>query len=63
MAKVTLPDGTVKEVGDGTTAEQLAQQIGTGFAKAAVAVKINGKLVDLSTLLTGVGGTRGTETS
>ena len=53
MAKVTLPDGTVLEVGDGTTAGQLAQQIGPGLAKAAVAAKIDGKLVDLSTPLSG----------
>jgi len=53
MAKVTLPDGTVLEVGDGTTAGQLAQQIGPGLAKAAVAAKIDGKLVDLSTPLAG----------
>jgi threonyl-tRNA synthetase len=53
MAKVTLPDETVLEVGDGTTAGQLAQQIGPGLAKAAVAAKIDGKLVDLSTPLSG----------
>jgi threonyl-tRNA synthetase len=48
MAKVTLPDGSTLEVSDGTTAEQLAQQIGPGLAKAAVAAKVNGQLVDLS---------------
>ena len=53
MAKITLPDGTVLEVGDGTTAGQLAQQIGPGLAKAAVAAKIDGKLVDISTPLNG----------
>jgi len=49
MAKVTLPDGSILEVTDGTTVEQLAGKIGPGLAKAAVAAKINGKLVDLST--------------
>ncbi len=49
MAKVTLPDGSILQVTDGTTVGQLAQQIGPGLAKAAVAAKINGKLVDLST--------------
>jgi threonyl-tRNA synthetase len=49
MAKVTLPDGSILEVTDGTTVEQLAQQIGPGLAKAAVAAKINGQIVDLST--------------
>ncbi len=53
MAKITLPDGTVLEVGDGTTAGQLAQQIGPGLAKAAVAAKIDGELVDLSKPLSG----------
>ena len=49
MAKVTLPDGSTLEVTDGTTARQLAEQIGPGLAKAAVAAKVNGQLVDLST--------------
>ncbi len=49
MAKVTLPDGSTLEVTDGTTARQLAEQIGQGLAKAAVAAKVNGQLVDLST--------------
>ena len=49
MAKVTLPDGNILEVTDGTTVQQLAQQIGPGLAKAAIAAKINGQLVDLST--------------
>jgi len=48
MARVTLPDGSTLEVRDGTTAKQLAQQIGPGLAKAAVAAKVNGELVDLS---------------
>ena len=49
MAKITLPDGSILEVSDGTTAKQLAEQIGPGLAKAAVAAKVNGQLVDLST--------------
>jgi threonyl-tRNA synthetase len=53
MAKVTLPDGSTVEVNDGTTAKQLAQQIGPGLAKAAVAASVNGKLVDLSTPVNG----------
>ncbi len=48
MAKVTLPDGSILEVGDGTTARQLAESIGAGLAKAAIAARINGVLVDLS---------------
>ena len=53
MAKVTLPDGRILEITDGTTAKQLAEQIGPGIAKAAVAAKVNGKLVDLFTPING----------
>jgi len=53
MAKVTLPDGSTLEIADGTTAEQLARQIGPGLAKAAVAAKLNGESVDLSTPING----------
>ncbi len=53
MAKVTLPDGSTLEVSDGTTAGQLAERIGQGLSKAAVAAKINGQLVDLSTPING----------
>jgi threonyl-tRNA synthetase len=48
MAKVTLPDGSTLETTDGITAKQLAEQIGPGLAKAAVAARINGQPVDLS---------------
>lgn len=48
MAKVTLPDGSILEVAGGTTAGQLAEKIGPGLARAAVAAKINGQLADLS---------------
>jgi len=53
MAKVALPDGSILEVTDGITVERLAEQIGPGLAKAAVAAKIDGRLVDLSTPLNG----------
>ena len=53
MAKITLPDGGTLEVTDGTTAGQLAEQIGPGLAKAAIAAKVNGRLVDLSMPLDG----------
>ncbi len=53
MAKITLPDGSKLEITDGTTAKQLAQQIGSGLTKAAVAAKVNGRLVDLSTPIKG----------
>ncbi len=53
MAKITLPDGNKMEVADGTTAAQLAERIGPRLAKAAVAAKVNGRLVDLSTPIGG----------
>jgi len=53
MAKVTLPDGSTLGITDGTTAKQLAEQIGPGLAKAAIAARINGQLVDLSTPING----------
>jgi len=53
MAKVTLPDGSSLTVADGTTAGQLAQQLSRKLAASAVAARINGQLVDLSTSLNG----------
>ena len=49
--KATLPDGRVLEVEKGTDFGQLAAQIGRSLAKAAIAGKKNGELVDLSTPL------------
>jgi len=46
--KITLPDGSHKEVDAGTTVLQIAESIGTGLARAALAGKVNGKPVDLS---------------
>jgi len=53
MAKITLPDGSIIEAADGITAKQLAEKIGAGLARAAVAAKIDGKSADLSTAITG----------
>jgi threonyl-tRNA synthetase len=52
MAKVKLPDGSVLEVADGASAKQVAENIGPGLAKAAVAAKIDGKLTDLTAPIT-----------
>jgi len=49
--QVTLPDGSVKSLGAGATVRELAASIGAGLAKAALAGKINGALVDLSATL------------
>lgn len=53
MAKAKLPDGSIKEITDGATVADLAAAIGPGLARVAVAAKVNGQLVDLSTPLTG----------
>jgi threonyl-tRNA synthetase len=46
--RVTLPDGSVRDVARGTTAAEIAASIGAGLAKAALAAKIDGEIVDLS---------------
>jgi threonyl-tRNA synthetase len=53
MAHVKLPDSSVRELPDGSTVRQLAESIGRGLAKAAVAGKVDGKVVDLATPLAG----------
>ncbi|MGD0596103.1 MAG: threonine--tRNA ligase [Sedimentisphaerales bacterium] len=53
MARIKLPDGSIIEADDGVTAKQIAEKIGPGLAKAAIAAKINGNLVDLSTPING----------
>lgn len=45
--KITLPDGSNKELEQGATVAEVAASIGAGLAKAALAGKINGQLVDL----------------
>src|SRR3954451_2294562 len=45
--KVTLPDGSPRDLPDGATAADLATSIGRGLAKAAVAATVNGKEADL----------------
>jgi threonyl-tRNA synthetase len=46
--KITLPDGSVKEFAAPVTVAEVAQSIGAGLARAALAGKVNGKLVDTS---------------
>ncbi len=47
MIKITLPDGSSREVAMGTTPAQIAADIGPGLAKAALAAKIDGELRDI----------------
>lgn len=46
--KVKLPDGSTKDLKEGATVYDLAALIGTGLAKAAIAGKVDGNLVDLA---------------
>ena len=47
MIKVTLPDGTSKEVEKGTNSFQIAQSISEGLARKVLAAEINGDIWDL----------------
>jgi threonyl-tRNA synthetase len=48
MPNIRLPDGAVKSFPSAVTVAEIAQAIGPGLAKAALAGKVDGKLVDLS---------------
>ena len=48
MLKITLPDGSARELPPGATAADLAAAIGPGLAKAALAARVDGELRDLS---------------
>jgi threonyl-tRNA synthetase len=46
--RIQLPDGTPLELDDGATGADAARAIGEGLARAALAVKQNGRVLDLS---------------
>ena len=46
--RITLPDGSVREVAPGTTPADVAAAIGPGLAKAALAARVDGELRDLA---------------
>jgi threonyl-tRNA synthetase len=48
MITITLPDGSRREYAAPLTLAEVAQSIGPGLAKAALAGKVDGKLVDTS---------------
>lgn len=48
MIQVTLPDSSVREFPAPITVAELAASIGSGLAKAALAGKVNGQVVDTS---------------
>jgi threonyl-tRNA synthetase len=55
MVRLTLPDGSVREVLKGTTGAEVAASIGARLAKDALAVKLEGKVLDLARPLTSSG--------
>jgi len=48
MVAITLPDGSQKTFDNPVTVFQVAESIGPGLAKAALAGRVNGELVDVS---------------
>ncbi|NVJ92018.1 MAG: threonine--tRNA ligase [Methylocystaceae bacterium] len=52
MVAITLPDGSVRKYDGSVSGAQVAADIGPGLAKAALAVRINGEMKDLSLELT-----------
>ena len=48
MLTITLPDGSTREMAPGSTPADVAAAIGPGLAKAALAARIDGELVDLT---------------
>ena len=51
MLTITLPDGAKREFPGPVTGAELAASIGPGLAKAALAIKFDGKVRDLSTVI------------
>ncbi|WP_294288596.1 threonine--tRNA ligase [uncultured Sphingomonas sp.] len=45
--RISLPDGSVREVAPGTTPADIAAAIGPGLAKAAIAARVDGELRDI----------------
>jgi len=48
MPNITLPDGSVQEFDAATKGSEVAARIGEGLARAAVAIRVDGELWDLS---------------
>lgn len=52
MVAIKLPDGSVMDMESGVSGFDIANKISSGLAKAALAVKVNDKLQDLTTPIT-----------
>jgi hypothetical protein len=48
VTRITLPDGSVRAFSQAPTVADVAASIGQGLAKAALAGRVNGELVDTS---------------
>nr|HQA18708.1 TGS domain-containing protein [Novosphingobium sp.] len=53
VLKISLPDGSVREMPAGSSPADVALAIGPGLAKAALAARVDGELVDLTRPFTG----------
>ena len=51
MPQISLPDGSVRSFDHPVTVFEVAQSIGTGLARAALAGRVDGKLVDTTYLI------------
>src|SRR5450830_1886412 len=51
MIQITLPDGSLRDYPAPVTVAEVAASIGSGLAKAALAGKVDGKVVDTSHLI------------
>ena len=51
MIVITLPDNSKKQFDNSVSAIEVARSIGAGLAKATVAAKVNGKLIDATDLI------------
>ena len=48
LLKISLPDGSVREMEEGSTPADVAAAIGPGLAKAAIAARVDGELRDIN---------------
>ena len=51
MPRITLPDGSSRQFRKPVSGADLAAGIGPGLAKAAIAIKLNGVVKDLATVI------------
>ena len=52
MLKITMKDGSFREVAEGTTVQEFVKSVSNSLAKKVLAAKLDGKTVDLTTPLT-----------